>query len=756
MERMLLKSRLVALGLLASLVVLTGCADRTALLVRVDSTDLAVLADVDRLEINVRGDATGASIDRDFDIVDGWPHSLSLRPGAMEAGGVRVTVTARRAGIFVTRRVVRAAFARGEDRVVEILLSRSCLGVECALGVDCQAGVCDAAPSDAGAFDAMRSDTNLDAGQACRAGEIECAGRCADPLSDEAHCGATGACVGGAVCMPGQRCVSGVCALTCPAGQLPCGGRCIDPSSDTTYCGAGADCVGGMCEVGNVCVGGNCATSCPGGQIACGGRCIDPLADPLLCGTSEACVGGVACAGGTACVAGSCAASCPGMQVVCGGRCVDTASDRNFCGAARDCSGGTTCVSGQVCSGGLCTTSCPGGQIACGGRCIDAATDRNFCGARADCTGGAVCVTGQVCSSGRCSTSCPPGQIACAGRCIDPSTDRTYCGASGMCIGGAACSDSQLCTGGRCVCVFPFVNCGGNCVDTRFEPEHCGRCGSPCARTSACVSGRCVALATGNFTGAFGADWVTVSSSDMRNLEVYIPASQPFLYASRGSLFQAYDIASERWSGRADAPTGLGTDGSMTLLDGRIWQVTPGEAVGYEIATRTWSQFRVRELAERGMTVSADVYLWSAYSGGVQRIHPVTRDVVEFPSSVRLFAPRVASDPTTSSLYVASLRGRAMFRFDLGRTRFEEHPEMPVRIGLAMCSDQDGHLYISNSEDSSDLWQLEIATARWTQLPRIRPIAEVGDEAVGCAISEAGYLFLKSRTGMYRLDLEVL
>lgn len=394
--------RLAALATLTALLLLVGCADRTALLVRVGSSDLSVPADVDRLEITVRGDATGASLERSFDVSTGFPHSLSLRPGAMESGGVRVTVTARHAGAFVTRRVVHAMFVRGEDRVVDVTLERSCVGVECPVGSDCNAGHCDTpvmdAGADANAIDAHASDdaghdagvledADLDA-TPCRVGEVLCATGCVDPRTDEAHCGIAADCSGGAVCRAGEQCISGACALTCPSGQLPCGGRCIDPSSDPTYCGAGVDCVAMPCASGNVCAAGTCATSCPGGQIACSGRCIDPQGDPTFCGASMDCSGGTTCAGGTVCVAGRCAASCPGTQIVCGGRCVDTSTDRNLCGAALDCSGGATCVSGQVCSGGVCTTSCPSGQTACGGRCVDTTTDRNFCGARADCSGG--------------------------------------------------------------------------------------------------------------------------------------------------------------------------------------------------------------------------------------------------------------------------------------------------------------------------------------------------------------------------------
>lgn len=766
---MLLTFRLAALGTLASLLLLVGCADRTALLVRVTSSDLAVPTDVDRLEISVRGDATGATLDRSFDVNTAWPHSLSLRPGAVESGGVRVTVTARHAGVFVTRRVLHATFARGEGRVVEVLLERSCAGIECPSGSDCSAGRCEVpimdAGSDASVPDVGPRDGGVDAGNdadndatLCRVGEVFCDGGCLDPQTDEARCGVAADCSGGAVCGLGELCTAGVCALSCPLGQLPCGGRCIDPSSDTTFCGAGADCVATPCATGNVCAGGTCATSCPGGQIACGGRCIDPLGDPLLCGAAADCSGGTACGGGTVCVAGRCAASCPGTQIVCGGRCIEPATDRNFCGAALDCSGGATCVSGQVCSAGVCTTSCPIGQTACGGRCVDTSTDRNFCGARPDCRGGAVCASGQVCASGVCNTSCPSGQIACAGRCIDPATDRVYCGASGMCAGGVACGDSQLCAGGSCVCVAPLVDCGGNCVDTRFEPEHCGGCERPCARTSACVSGRCVALAAGNFTGGFGERWDEVSFAEMRNLQEYIPATQPFMYASFGADFAAYDIASNRWSMRASAPTDLRSHRSMTLLDGRIWQLSEtGSLVGYNIAMREWDiRWDVRGLPSVGMTINAGGVIWAAFAEGLQRIDPITGDAREIGGVGTFDTPRIAHHPLGNRIYFGGYRDGRLTPFDLTRERFEARIELPIRIGWAMCSDQDGHIYIGDGEDNATIHQFDIASGRLTALPRIEIIATEGDETVGCAVSEAGYLLVKSRQHMFRMDLEIL
>lgn len=38
----------------------------------------------------------------------------------------------------------------------------------------------------------------------------------------------------------------------------------------------------------------------------------------------------------------------------------------------------------------------------------------------------------------------------------------------------------------------PLVDCGGVCVDTTTDPDHCGGCGNACAIGQVCVSSACV------------------------------------------------------------------------------------------------------------------------------------------------------------------------------------------------------------------------------------------------------------------------
>lgn len=340
---------------------------------------------------------------------------------------------------------------------------------------------------------------------ACPAGQVSCAGACVDPQTDETHCGASGACGGaqaGAACAAGQVCSGGTCALTCQAGLVDCGGKCIDPLSDAAHCGASGACSGGeagtVCAAGQVCSAGACGLTCQAGLVACDGKCIDPVTDRAFCGASAGCSGagtGAICAAGQVCSGGSCALSCQAGLLACGSKCIDPRTDRAYCGATGSCTGGqagTVCAAGQVCAAGGCATSCPTDQVACAGKCVDPLTDRAFCGASGLCTGGnagTVCTSGMVCAGGACQTSCPTGELACGGRCADPVDDPRYCGASLDCTGGAACGPSAFCYQRACygLCPAGQVFCSGSCVDPQTSQLHCGASGY-CTGVSAGVA----------------------------------------------------------------------------------------------------------------------------------------------------------------------------------------------------------------------------------------------------------------------------
>ena len=297
----------------------------------------------------------------------------------------------------------------------------------------------------------------------CAAGQVNCSGSCIEPGTDRNHCGASVTCSGaaaGTACAEGQLCSAGQCGLTCQAGLVDCNGQCTDPLTDRAHCGASGTCggaaAGTACGAGQVCSAGACAVSCQPGLVNCGGVCADPLNDPRHCGADLTCGLGQTCGAGNVCSAGACVLSCQAGRVDCGGKCVDPQTDRSFCGASATCSGatgGAVCASGQVCNAGACVTSCPAGEQACGGKCVDPKTDPNYCGASAACAGGVACGPSASCYAGLCEPLCTAGQVMCNGTCIDPLTNTSFCGASGYCTGasaGAVCTTSWSCTAGAC------------------------------------------------------------------------------------------------------------------------------------------------------------------------------------------------------------------------------------------------------------------------------------------------------------------
>ncbi len=138
----LTRMRMAALALLLGFASLTGCTDKTSLIVDVASPDLLVPGQIDALRFEALT-PDGYRIDEEFAISEPWPHSLAILPGpASTASEVRVSVTGLSGGDFAVRRTVVARFMPGTTNHVALLLTAACLGVECDPGIDCVAGMC--------------------------------------------------------------------------------------------------------------------------------------------------------------------------------------------------------------------------------------------------------------------------------------------------------------------------------------------------------------------------------------------------------------------------------------------------------------------------------------------------------------------------------------------------------------------------------------------------------------------------------------
>jgi len=92
---------------------------------------------------------------------------------------------------------------------------------------------------------------------------------------------------------------------------------------------------------------------------------------------------------------------------------------------------------------------------------------------------------------------CPAGEARCGGVCLDTRSNAEHCGRCGV-----VCAAGQRCVAGACVCPMGTVPCGALCVTPQTDPNHCGGCRRQCPNrpnvTQRCVDATCVsACATG-------------------------------------------------------------------------------------------------------------------------------------------------------------------------------------------------------------------------------------------------------------------
>ncbi|MCX4243605.1 protein kinase domain-containing protein [Paraliomyxa miuraensis] len=288
----------------------------------------------------------------------------------------------------------------------------------------------------------------------CAAGLVEASDGCVDPRSNPLACGDPPV-----PCKDGQLCDDGTCRTTCGGSELECAGTCIDPKTDDRFCGA-KDCrdpkrSGVACGPGQSCRKGKCVLSCPASQIDCNGRCIDPGTDHQFCGAAPGCTHGRACGSTEQCVGGTCTTTCAPDELVCGGHCVDPRHHPTWCGVTGRCEEATACGADELCDQGRCRPRCPAGTLRCDATCVDPRSDEH-CGRQACPSGSAppVCRGGSHCVEGECVYACPPGRLLCNDRCIDPDSDPEHCGAEERCTTegerGRACTADQRCEHGEC------------------------------------------------------------------------------------------------------------------------------------------------------------------------------------------------------------------------------------------------------------------------------------------------------------------
>ncbi|MFO0710021.1 MAG: putative metal-binding motif-containing protein [Sandaracinus sp.] len=473
---------LASLVLLAALALVPGCGEATSILVRVTSSTLRVPADVDRLDFTIRGETTGHVENRSFALTEGWPHSLSIRPGPTEANRVTITVQARHGTALVAEAMRTEAFVRGTDLVVDIELGGG--------------PPADAGPTDGGLVDGGPRDAGVDAPS--DAGPPDAALDAARDASSDAEPDAR---MGDAGCLHASDCDDGVACT-----NDDCVGGACTHEPDDSVCAVGSTCdvmVGcpprvcasaSECDDGRFCNG---PESCDGGTMTCVGG-LDPCDDGDDCTDDRCDESADAChhttrdfdrdgAGDAACpaVGGVPATDCddhraevvPGAPDVCDGLdndCAGGCDSRSTCcrGTTQPCTtmcgttGERTC--GITCGWSICSPpaeTCNGVDDDCNGACDDGvgccagtsascttscgSTGTRLCGS--DCAYGACVAPAETCN-GRdddCDGACDDGFACCAGV---PSSCTTVCGSTGTrscsasCVAGAACTPpAEIC-----------------------------------------------------------------------------------------------------------------------------------------------------------------------------------------------------------------------------------------------------------------------------------------------------------------------
>jgi hypothetical protein len=315
-------------------------------------------------------------------------------------------------------------------------------------------------------------------------------------------------CPRGWQCCKGECGSNGCCEMFCCNPCNPLTSRCVGRG----VCGRGPvnpDCCGGELRPGSSPCGNECCQPdefcafprlgrcCKRGERVCGSTCCKPNEE---CKTLRF---------GTASIS-TCERRCPPGQAWCGrNKCCPRrwrcANERT--GLCKRCQMneeecGTKCCNKRThyCGNANLNLCCPNNSSACptgypgpGRTCC---ARPNKCARQLPATSGGitqaspyVCCPPERQVPGATVVCCAPGQVSLGGRLIvGPGIQGLCCNRSQLCGSGAGltcCQRSEILGNATC--------CGGRCVDTRFDPSNCGRCGQTCAANQRCQGGACIA-----------------------------------------------------------------------------------------------------------------------------------------------------------------------------------------------------------------------------------------------------------------------
>lgn len=347
----------------------------------------------------------------------------------------------------------------------------------------------------------------------CAGTTLECRGACIDPATDEANCGDCGnQCQAGLVCNAGRcealptDCLSNACPgdFGCDPETRTCARRCFsnaDCKASGSTCSASGTCgcSGGARACGAVCTGQASSCRCPSGfegHPTLGCVDVDECARGMTCGANEQCRNespGASC-------------QCLNGFVRVGGQCVINRclSGNGGCHASATCSMRTatdvacTCHQGFIGDGQRCAAECLSS-----GACADpsltcypsADSWYGVCERPGFGPAGSLCATNGDCQAGTRCEHAPGGNIGfCAQLCTNTS-----------CSAGETCTQrndgARVCLANNgATCDLLTQNCVNGCYASQ-QGAMCGYSGSrvdgaSCTYVNDCVLGStCVGLA---------------------------------------------------------------------------------------------------------------------------------------------------------------------------------------------------------------------------------------------------------------------
>jgi hypothetical protein len=93
---------------------------------------------------------------------------------------------------------------------------------------------------------------------------------------------------------------------------------------------------------------------------------------------------------------------------------------------------------------------------------------------------------------GQGGAPCQAPLTGCGGECVLTDTDPNHCGDC-----ATVCDVGQICLDAACVCSPSLTECPDGCFDLQTDMAHCGTCDVACLTGQACVTGDCTACPQG-------------------------------------------------------------------------------------------------------------------------------------------------------------------------------------------------------------------------------------------------------------------